>query len=73
MSVKAFSDFRAKVGGDRALEADWSAAIKGGPGEIVALGKKHGYEFTPAEAEAELSDLDLDLAVGGALTDIVNP
>ena len=72
MSAKAFSDFRTKMSGDQALQADWSDAMKGGPGEVVALGMRHGYEFTPAEAEAELSDLELERAVGGAVTDF-NP
>ncbi|MBX3465994.1 MAG: Nif11-like leader peptide family natural product precursor [Planctomycetes bacterium] len=70
MSKEAVREFRALVNADASLQD----AVRGTAlnlAQLVALGKAHGFEFTPQELEAivdetELSELELELVSGGA-------
>lgn len=68
MSKEAVREFRALVNADASLQD----AVRGvNLTQLVALGKAHGFEFTPEELEAivnetELSELELELISGGA-------
>jgi predicted ribosomally synthesized peptide with nif11-like leader len=79
MSLQSAQEFTIAASRDSALGAQIAAAVEGkSAGEaaaaFVAIGKSHGYEFTPEEAAqtrsqvmqaVELSEDDLEKVAGG--------
>jgi hypothetical protein len=86
MSQSSLQEFLGRIPIDTDLEWDFDRALamkQGGVAAVVALGARHGYEFTPREFAdfvvqaqqvgqvGELSDDDLE-AVSGGTAAIVN-
>lgn len=71
MSQQALSKFRDLVRASREIQEQIRSAAANGSLDLVALGNIHGCEFTADEVqaflrqEAELSDFELDMVVGG--------
>lgn len=70
MSTNTIEAFRAKVAKDPDLQAEVKASVV--DDSLVALAKRHGFDFTAAElqaffADAELTELELDLVAGGCV------
>ncbi|MCW8139508.1 MAG: Nif11-like leader peptide family natural product precursor [Planctomycetota bacterium] len=75
MSKQHVSEFRTAVAADPALAEQVRKAMEAGGDAttLIALARARGLEFTPAEAEevmaeSELSELELDLVAGGAIS-----
>lgn len=75
MSIESASAFRDQVGRNPELQTQVKTCLASGQGldQIVALGKQHGFQFTPDEAETclletgdELSEFELEMVAGGA-------
>ena len=84
MSTEALELFYKKIQEDSALEAEAAEAFGRGPGDVVALALKQGFDFSEDELAtalskyssrrpSELSDADLDLVAGGTRSTIVGP
>jgi predicted ribosomally synthesized peptide with nif11-like leader len=73
MSTKAATAFREKIAQSSALQAEVADAVRKDPnGGVVALGQRHGFEFTGEEVlsilnGSELSDFELGLVAGGVV------
>lgn len=70
MTTQAIEAFRRRVGEDKALQKDFASAYASGAAALSALGRRHGFDFSEAEAQAamkdgELSEAQLDLVSGG--------
>ncbi|MFM9967566.1 MAG: Nif11-like leader peptide family RiPP precursor [Burkholderiales bacterium] len=72
MTMQALEAFRSKVSGDTLLQSEVQKAFAPAGQGVVAVGKKHGYEFSVDEALAllgsthgELNDFELELVAGG--------
>jgi len=74
MTNRGVSDFIGATANDKALQAEWNGAET--PGELVGVGKRHGYDFDAQELQAalatmqrlqgeELGDKDLEEVAGG--------
>lgn len=76
MSATAVEAFRRKFATDGEFQRQVQAAFADRTGgELVRLGKSHGFDVTVDELKAaleegELSDLELELVSGGAGADV---
>lgn len=74
MSNEAILQFRKAVNASDAMKNEIRAFSRGSRDEFVAMGARHGFEFTEAElagvAESvrnELTDFELEMVTGGTL------
>ena len=70
MTTQAIGAFRKHVSETQALQQDFASAYEKGPSALAELGRRHGFDFNEAEAQAamhdgELSEAQLDLVSGG--------
>lgn len=70
MTTQSIEAFRQRVSEDEALHKDFADAYASGAAAVAALGQRHGFHFSAAEASAamqdgELSDAELELVSGG--------
>lgn len=70
MTTQAIDAFRKQVSSDQGLRNEFASAYAAGASALAALGRRHGFEFSEAEAAAamkdgELSEAQLDLVSGG--------
>lgn len=75
MSAEAVRGFRRLVDSNDGVKEQLREAMSSGKLDLIALGSKHGFQFTEAELEAasadgELSDFELELVSGGALSGV---
>ncbi|MCM5558949.1 Nif11-like leader peptide family RiPP precursor [Pleomorphomonas sp. JP5] len=84
MSVEALELFYEKIQEDDVLEAKAAEALGRTLGDVVALARLQGFEFSEDELMAalskhaiggsmELSDTDLDLVAGGTASQAIMP
>lgn len=75
MTQPAAEAFRAKINTSEELQDAIRAQIQAGNLDLVALGATHGFEFSAAEAntlveqlegEGELSEFELEVVSGGS-------
>ena len=62
MSLEQLKAFLVKIQGNNSLQQKLKAAKS--PGDVVAIAREHGHEFTPDKFNS-LSEVDLESVAGG--------
>lgn len=70
MTTRAIEAFRKLVSENQALHKEFADAYTSGASALAALGQRHGFDFSEADAEAaikdgELSEAELEKVSGG--------